>query len=95
MAIRVFVKRKVAESDIEALRGYIDKLRVITTGQPGYISGETLRRLDRPGEILVISKWKTQKEWQRWFESEKRGGVQRQIDELTSGQTTYEIYDFD
>jgi heme-degrading monooxygenase HmoA len=95
MAIRVFVKRAVTDDKVETLRGYIDKLRCMTTGQPGYVSGETLRRIDHTGEILVISKWKTQKDWQRWFESAERTKVQQHIDELLGVSTTYEIYDFD
>jgi heme-degrading monooxygenase HmoA len=95
MAIRVFVKRRVSEENTESLRGYIEKLRTMTTGRAGYISGETLRRIDRPGEILVISKWKTQKDWRHWFESPDRTAVQRKIDELLGAETTYEIYDFD
>ncbi len=95
MAIRVFVKRAVSDDKLETLRGYIDTLRGMTTGQPGYISGETLRRIDRAGEILVISKWKTRKDWQRWFENPKRARVQEQIDELLGVPTTYEVYDFD
>jgi heme-degrading monooxygenase HmoA len=95
MAIRVFVKRTVSDDKVEAVRGHIDKLRNMTTGQPGYISGETMRRIDEPGAILVVSKWKTRKDWQRWFESPERSKVQRQIDELLGVPTTYEIYDFD
>ena len=95
MAIRVFVKRTVSDDKVDALRGYIDKLRNMTTGQPGYVSGETMRRIDRPGELLVISKWKTQKDWQRWFESTERAEIQKHIDALLGLPTIYEIYDFD
>ncbi len=95
MAIRVFVKRAAPDDKVETLRGYIDKLRGMTTGQPGYVSGETLRRIDQTGELLVISKWKTRKDWQRWFESPERARVQHQIDELLGVPTIYEIYDFD
>jgi heme-degrading monooxygenase HmoA len=95
MAIRVLVKRAVPDDKIEALRAYVDKLRSLSTGQPGYISGETMRRIDEPGEILVVSKWKTRRDWQRWFESAERTKVQQQIDELLDTPTTYEIYDFD
>ena len=44
MAIRVFVKRRVSAENAEALRGYIDKLRNMSTGLPGYVSGETDRK---------------------------------------------------
>lgn len=46
MAIRVFVKRRVPDEKVEALRGCIDRLRNMSTGLPGYVSGETLRRID-------------------------------------------------
>ncbi len=95
MAIRVFVRRTVPDDKIEAIRGYIDKLRNMTTGQPGYIAGETMRRIDGPGEILVVSKWKTRKDWQHWFESAERAKVQQHIDDLLGVPTTYAIYDFD
>ena len=95
MAVRVFVKRQVPDDKIEILRDFIDKLRGMTTAQHGYISGETMRRIDQPGQIMVISKWKTRQDWQRWFESAERTRVQRQIDELLEVPTTYEIYDFD
>jgi heme-degrading monooxygenase HmoA len=95
MAIRVFVKRRVSDENAETLRGFIEKLRTGSTGRPGYISGETLRRIDRPGEILVISKWKTRKEWQDWFESSERAALQQKIDALIGAETTYEMYDFD
>jgi heme-degrading monooxygenase HmoA len=95
MAVRIFVKRQVSDERIDALRELIDKLRGMTTGQAGYISGETMRRIDQPGEIMVISKWKTRQDWQRWFESAERTRVQRQIDELLGVPTTYEMYDFD
>ena len=95
MAIRVFVSRKVSDAKVDELRGYIDRLRNMTTGQPGYISGETLRRIDTPGEILVVSKWKTWKDWQRWFESQERAKVQQQIDALLGEPTDYSVFDFD
>lgn len=95
MAIRVFVKRRVSDEHIDTLREFIDKLRSMTTGQPGYISGETLRRIDQPGELLVISKWKTEKDWQHWYASAGRREIQQKIDELIGANTTYEIYDFD
>jgi heme-degrading monooxygenase HmoA len=95
MAFRVFIKRKVSDESLEVLRELIDKMRGIATGQPGYVSGETMRRIDQPGEIMVISKWKTRQDWQRWFESPERSRVQQRIDELLDVPTTYEMYEFD
>lgn len=95
MAIRVHMKRKVSEDNVEALKTLIDRLRSVTTGQPGYVSGETLKRIDEPGQILVISKWKSLHAWQRWYDNPQRSELQRQIDDLLGAATEYEIYDYE
>jgi heme-degrading monooxygenase HmoA len=95
MAVRILLKRMYPEDKSDELKKLVDRLRAATTGQPGYISGETLRRVDQPGECLVISKWKTRGDWDRWFESPKRAEVQKQIDDLLGSPTTYEIYDYE
>ena len=95
MAIKVFLKRSVPDDKIGELKLLIDRLRSTTTGRPGYVSGETMRRIDRPGTILVISKWKSINDWQRWFEDPSRVEIQREIDALLESPTQYEIYDYD
>ena len=95
MAIRVLLKRHVPEEKIEELRNLLDNLRLHAMDQPGYISGETLKRIDEPGIILVIGKWKSMREWQLWFDSPERKSLQDQIDELLGEETVYEVYDYD
>jgi len=95
MAIRVLMKRQVSEDRTEALRTLTDRLRVLAMDQPGYVSGETLKRIDRPGVSLVISKWKSQQAWENWFNTPERAAVQQKIDDLLGVPTGYEIYDFD
>ena len=93
--IRVHIKRRVPPDKMEDLRVLINQLRSMTTGQPGYIAGETLQRIDRPGESLVVSKWQSVDYWQQWLASEERGRVQAQIDELLGEETMYEIFEYD
>jgi len=95
MAIKVLLKRQVPEDKAQALKELIDRLRAVTTGQPGYLSGETLRRIDRPGECLVVSKWKTRGDWNRWFEQPERAALQQRIDDLLGSPTTYEMYEYE
>jgi len=95
MAIRVLMKRSVSEDHQEVLRKLTDRLRVLAMGQEGYVSGETLKRIDQPGVCLIISKWKSLAAWERWFRTPEREQLQRQIDELLGEKTVYEIYDFD
>lgn len=95
MAIKVFLKRSVPDDKIGELKQLIDRLRSITTGRAGYVSGETMRRIDQPGTILVISKWKSIHDWERWFAHPNRVEIQEKIDALLDSPTQYEIYDYD
>jgi heme-degrading monooxygenase HmoA len=60
----------------------------------GYISGETLKRYDRPGESLVISTWASVDQWRTWVLSKERIEIQEKIDQLLGMKTEYEIYTY-
>jgi len=62
--------------------------------QPGYISGETLQRIDSMGEYIVISTWQSVENWQQWATSQSRIELQNQIDAALSEKTEYEIYQY-
>jgi heme-degrading monooxygenase HmoA len=95
MTVKVLLKRSVPEDKAEELRELIDQLRSATVGQPGYVAGETLRRIDKPGEFLVISKWRSLFAWQQWYDSEKRADIHSRIDQLLGSTTTFEVYGYD
>jgi heme-degrading monooxygenase HmoA len=93
--IKVHIKRKVPSEKMEALRALINELRSLTMGQPGYIAGETLQRVDQPGESLVVAKWQSVDYWQQWEQSKARSEIQGKIDRLLGEETIYEIYEYD
>ena len=93
--IKVHIKRKVSQDTKEELTLLINQLRSITMGTPGYISGETLKRLDKPDEILVVAKWQSIYYWNQWFQSKERLEIQDKIDQLLGEETPYEIYEYD
>ena len=93
--IRIHIRRKVQEDKKEDLKLLVNQLRAITMGIPGYISGETLTRQDKPGESLVVTKWQSLFYWNQWLESKERAGIQDKIDQLLGEETRYEIYDYD
>ena len=95
MAIKVFIKRAVPEHKLEALKPLLRTIRNLAMTQPGYISGETYKRLDRPGENLVISTWQSMDDWRQWVLSEERAEAQEKIDYLLGEKTVFEIYAFD
>ena len=93
--IKVHIKRKVTPEKIEDLRVLINELRSLTMGQPGYIAGETLQRVDEPGESMVVSKWQSADYWQQWLQNKARREIQAKIDQLLGEETQYEIYEYD
>lgn len=94
MTIMVLLKRRVPEETSDELKELINELRAATFGQPGYISGETLERIDKLGECLVIAKWKSRADWERWYQMPRRAAIQIKIDELLGTPTEYEIYEY-
>lgn len=92
MTVKIFIKRNMTKSSREKLTALLQKMRSICLEQPGYISGQTLKRLDRPGERLVVSTWRSAEDWQTWFNSSERREIQLEIDSLLGEETTYAIY---
>jgi heme-degrading monooxygenase HmoA len=93
--IRIHVRRNIPEDKKEDVMRLIIKLRSMSTGKPGYISGETLKRLDKSGESLVVTKWQSIHYWNQWFQSEERSEIQSKIDQLLGKETQYENYEYD
>ncbi len=93
--IKIHIKRKVSEDKKEGLTLLINQLRSMTMGKPGYIAGETLKRLDKPDESLVVTKWQSTYYWNQWFQSKEKSKIQDKIDQLLGEKTQYEIYEYD
>ncbi len=93
MTVKIFIRRKVVEDNIIELTRLLKKLRALTLSQPGYIFGETLRRLDKPGESLVISTWRSIEDWTSWLKNPERVHIQSEIDLLLGEETEYSIYE--
>jgi heme-degrading monooxygenase HmoA len=92
MTVRIFIKRKVVDQNVLELTLLLKKLRSLTLEQPGYISGETLNRLDKKDECMVISTWRSIEDWNRWVNNPKRIEIQHLIDKLLGTETEYEMY---
>ena len=92
MTLKIVIRRKVPKNKEKELLPLIKELRIATTRQEGYISGETLQRIDKPGETVVVSTWEREEDWNRWVTSPERSILQEKIDALLGQQTEYEIY---
>ena len=95
MAVKIIIKRIVPLNKTEALKPLLQKLRNLAMQQPGYISGETFKRIDRPGESLVVSTWQSMENWRAWVMSDERRGTQEKIDHLLGEKTDYVVYSYD
>ncbi|MFP4349260.1 MAG: antibiotic biosynthesis monooxygenase family protein [Thermodesulfobacteriota bacterium] len=94
MAVKILIKRKVPREKAREMIPLFRKLRTLATNQPGYISGETLKSLDRPDVFLVISTWQSAEDWEKWLISKERQAVQDQVDALLGGKTEYEVFHY-
>jgi heme-degrading monooxygenase HmoA len=93
MTIKILIKRKVSEDMAPGLDYLLRQMRSLTVRQKGYVSGETLARVDDKGSSLVISTWQNLDDWKRWFTSPERAELQEQIDIMLGDPTEYEIYE--
>ncbi len=93
MTVKIFIKRVVSNENILALTLLLKKLRSLTLNQPGYIFGETLKRVDREDECMVISTWRSLEDWNAWLNNQERATIQSEIDLLLGLETDYSVYE--
>ena len=95
MAVKILIKRKIPKDfDEPKFNKLIRQLRALAVIQRGYISGETLRRIDHPQDYLVISTWQSVDAWDTWWMSQKRAEIQEQIDAMLVVPTEYAMYEY-
>jgi heme-degrading monooxygenase HmoA len=92
MSVKIFIKRKVQQQNILELTALLKRLRILTLEQDGYVSGETLGRIDKTDECMVISTWRSVDDWNRWVNDPKRIEVQMKIDDILGEDTEYAMY---
>jgi heme-degrading monooxygenase HmoA len=92
MSIKIFIRRKVQGENLTELTFLLKRLRALTLEQPGYVSGETLNRLDKADESMVISIWNSVEDWNSWVNNPKRNEIQTQVDKLLGQDTEYMMY---
>jgi heme-degrading monooxygenase HmoA len=92
MAIKILITRSIGQEVAPVVRPLIVELRSHAMKQPGYISGETLKCIDRPGEYLVVSTWESVADWNKWLTSQERKILEDKIDSVTGKSTEYGTY---
>ncbi len=94
MAVKILIRRSLPDTGDPLVEELLRELRMLAVQQEGYISGETLHRLDEPGEILVISTWQSREAWTKWFANAVRREIQAKIDRRLEKGTRYEMYGY-
>lgn len=92
MAVKILITRSIGQDVAPVVRPLIVELRAHAMKQHGYISGETLKCIDRPGEYLVISTWQSVDDWNKWLASQERKILEDKIDAITGKTTEYATY---
>jgi heme-degrading monooxygenase HmoA len=95
MAVQVLIKRKIVTGKIKEVAQLMVELRSLARAQPGYLSSESLRCIDPPGdeEYLIRSTWQSLEDWRRWLHSTERSVIQQKIDAITQAKTEYKVYE--
>ena len=94
MTVKILIKRTIPREKETELMPLLKQLRNLGVNQPGYISGETLKNINNPNEIMVISTWQSAEQWQAWVQNEKRKEIQDQIEFILAGETDYSVYTY-
>ena len=92
MAIKILIKRKFKDGNLRAASRLLINHRNGAMEQPGYISSETMQRLEDPNLITVVSMWKDIEAWEAWKNSDTRRANENEDRDLLVGQTEYEHY---
>ena len=92
MAIKVLIKRKFKDESLKLAARLLINNRNGAMRQPGYISSETLQRLEDPSQITVVSMWKDIEAWEAWKNSETRLANENEAKNLLVGPPEYEHY---
>jgi heme-degrading monooxygenase HmoA len=73
--LRVLIERRVREGAGAEYERTQRELRFEALREHGYLTGETWRDLDDPHHYMVISTWRSRREWDGWAASDARRRV--------------------
>ena len=92
MAVKVLIKRKFRERGLQAASRLLINQRHGAMKQSGYISSETMRSLDDPDNVVVVSMWHSMEDWEAWKRSETRAANENEFKDYIIGEAEFESY---
>ena len=70
--IHVVIERQVAEGMLSTYEQLLKTALQRTFVVHGFISGETFEDIKDENHRILVCKWRSERDWQRWFRSEER-----------------------
>lgn len=92
VAVTILVQRDMDVEKQEEIFDLLRQLRSRVVLQPGYLSGETLFSANRSGTHLVISRWRSLRDWKAWEKSTERWEIISKIEPLLKAPATVSYY---
>jgi len=92
MAIKVIIERTVSADNQGEVAELLKELRAKAVRQTGYISGETLFSVDRPGTHVTISTWESLREWKAWEKEQDRIRIVDKIERLLKSKSKVTVF---
>jgi len=92
MGVKVIIERSVSPDNQGELAELLKDLRAKAIHQPGYVSGETLFSVDRPGTHLVISTWENLRDWKGWGKEPQRQEIVDKIEALLNSPSKVSVF---
>lgn len=82
MTVKIIMERTVKADQQGELLLLLRELRKKAITQPGYITGETLTSIDKPGTLIVVSTWHSLADWKGWEGNPNRRQLLSKIEAL-------------
>ena len=92
MAVKILIKRKFKDGNMQAASRFLINTRTGAMKQPGYIASENLRSLDDKDQVVVVSMWETVEAWKAWRNSDERKACVDEFRDCLVGEAQYEHY---
>lgn len=92
MAVKIIIERTMTADDQAEVAELLKQLRAKAMDNQGYVSGETLFSVDRPGTHVVISTWESLRDWKAWESDARRGEIVQKVEALLASPSRTSVY---
>jgi len=92
--VKVIIERRCQPGNLERLESQLLSLRAGAMRQRGYVYGETMRSVDVPTLLLVISVWLDADLWRAWECSPERQELARKVEPLLMAPEKATVFSF-